>query len=601
MSLGKKDTASGCDMRYCDWYSARTRACMGLICLTFVFLGWCLWNGNLRWHVLETLSQSQPQSHPQPRPQEGEEAGSLEQRVGQLDSQQLLASDLPTFCHTGELRDCVYQPQACTKDCYIVDIVFDSLKPRVLVVTLGLPASEIQRKKITRLSMLDIRQPSGNNNITVEGIRTQNQKRFQVVVNVSAPVRTQVTADCELIKNYYSQNSASESGTLDCTLPSEFPFEAVRSRALRATVNVHHVDDQAPLTPRPFLLNARGLSSGILGHVVRKPPEADAENVAFCLAGVDYPTRHIRELMQLAIHSGVSHVYIGIPYGAHRELFKRYKNALQDFIGEGLVSIGESAYTEEAEGGFNYRPAGHKSAFVNSCLLHSRNAGDSWTYVGDLDETPTHGFGDDMSLPQALSHYIKKEGLKKADLCFINMYLTDVFSESHKVWLNDSLNLFERYSRKVKEPVPYESSADFYGKSWHNPRRMVRVGLHVGSACEGDPSTDKGNLNLGTVWGCTKYNRTSRRKKNCNEIVRPRIDEISFYHWVSLAKNRVCRVATVPTGLPANAVGSELERRQNMHNIPRLMSEDRAKDGYPETGYSMVAKDHPCGNDGSVT
>eukprot|EP00976_Prorocentrum_cordatum_P052624 1061356-Prorocentrum_minimum.AAC.1 len=51
---------------------------------------------------------------------------------------------------------------------------------------------------------------------------------------------------------------------------------------------------------------------------------------------------------------------------------------------------------------FQFHKGAYKSAFYNSCILHARNAGDTYTAVLDLDEQPVHGYGN-VSIQQALS------------------------------------------------------------------------------------------------------------------------------------------------------------------------------------------------------
>ena len=123
---------------------------------------------------------------------------------------------------------------------------------------------------------------------------------------------------------------------------------------------------------------------------------------------------------------------------------------------------------------------GHKSGFVNACILSSRSAGDDLAYVGDIDELVEHKFGNTTSIGQAVAKQLSERKMPLSQLCCINLGAVGGFYHPDKTgYANPS-----RIKDKLAAIGNITDSVAAYGKSIVNVKRVLRAGMHSPAFCE---------------------------------------------------------------------------------------------------------------------
>ena len=442
------------------------------------------------------------------------------------------------------LRLALDGPRRCLRaSCYIVDVVPDFYQPRVFLSMLGLPASDIQPRALrgatTNVSFVDVR--------TREDIAmVQSSSLTNATHGYAVSLRwghggdddgggsKSLLAHCKNLEHHGNTALGSfyESMTYSCDLPpardkgvesmiaSFFGGDSAKEkveRMITVDVLVSPKDDDdrgggvsLNLTgDRPFYItNDRSSpSSGLFNSVTRRVNDVvsqannvghevynsreTAPKISACIIGVNYVSQQHREVIQYYISSGFSHVYLGLPQWptAPSGLFNRTWSLLGDFVEAEKLSLIVSEYAaeyiqpEHFRRNFTYAPQGHKSSFINTCILVSRAAGDDMVFVGDMDEVVEHSYGNGTSVPQAVMNQIEERNTTLRDICSINMGAVDGHYHNAKAGYAATGKIADKLMHLGRGI----GSVEVYGKTISNARRVIRVGLHTSAYCEGLP------------------------------------------------------------------------------------------------------------------
>ena len=162
---------------------------------------------------------------------------------------------------------------------------------------------------------------------------------------------------------------------------------------------------------------------------------------------------------------------------------------------------------------FTYAPQGHKSSFVNTCILSSRAWGDHFSFVGDMDEIVEYRYGNKTSVGDAILHQLAVKKLAFEDTCGINLGSIVGHFHPDKVGFSDTGTIAEKlYGVKAAH-----DSVGVYGKTISNVRRVLRAGLHSIAYCEGLP-TD------------ADWRSTRKSVMNKTNTFRPDLNDIRILH-----------------------------------------------------------------------
>mmetsp|Transcript_16215 Transcript_16215/g.38867 ORF Transcript_16215/g.38867 Transcript_16215/m.38867 type:complete len:612 (-) Transcript_16215:400-2235(-) len=238
--------------------------------------------------------------------------------------------------------------------------------------------------------------------------------------------------------------------------------------------------------------------------------------MSVCLIGVNYFSLQHREVIQHYITSGFDHVYLGVPQWPTSVLFNKTWSLLGDFVIDGSMSIIVSEYAEDFieperfKKNFTYAPQGHKSSFVNTCILVARAAGDDFVFVGDFDELIEHIYGSETSIAEVVADQLSARNISLQtsltevasdqlainsrvipDTCAIEMGSVFGVYHSDRVGFSDSGRIVDKLAG-VKWG---DDSVATYGKSILNARLVLRAGLHGPAYCEAQPGPEL-SLNL---------------------------------------------------------------------------------------------------------
>jgi hypothetical protein len=472
------------------------------------------------------------------------------------------------FAKSGPRR-CIHAP------CYIVDVVPDIYQPRIFLSMLGLPASDIPRiirGKTTNVSYVDVR--TGMKGIMKQSSDLVNKTHgYALLVQ---PVNTRGIADhiihqpfLAFCNNLYHQGNTAlgayyESMSYACDLPVDklealvntsayFNFQVNVLLAPREKNNIDLNNLAASLFSlnnfsHPFFINRdnTGSSSGLFNTVSRYPRQhkmpfalqlesraieksnSNSIKVSACLIGVNYVSLQQREVIQYYLSSGFEHVYLGLPQWPTSEEFRKSWLMYRDFVQEGTLSILISEYSAEYIEpetfglNFTYAPQGHKSSFLNTCLLVARAAGDNFAFVGDMDELIEYRYGNSTMIGGAILKQLALRNLSIEDTCAINLGSVSGHYHPDRVGFSDSGGIAE----KLHGVTPGTDSVASYGKTISNVKRVLRAGLHGAAYCEDLP---------------TEANREATRKSAMDykiNVFRPHIDDIRTLHLTDSYEQR---------------------------------------------------------------
>ncbi|KAL7481200.1 hypothetical protein ACHAW6_006870 [Cyclotella cf. meneghiniana] len=463
-------------------------------------------------------------------------------------------------------------PRRCRNaPCYIVDVIPDPHRPRIFLILLGLPASDIprhQRGNVTHVDMIDVR--TGDSMRMVQSATLENETHGLAILLQCPPTGMYVMASCRLLKqDGVAMNAFSESMTYACDLP-RVPLRAdstpIRIDVLLAPLNLgaawgmgirasSYWNLNGP--ERPFYISSRGgVTSGLFNSVSRrrigtKPSiwhdggrmhsnttvneNATASKkipiASVCLIGVDYASPQHREVIQYYLTLGFHHIYLGVPLWPTSQTFRQTWDLLQDFVFEGTLSMIVSEYAAEfiepdRFGGrnFTYAPQGHKSSFVNTCILVARSAGDDLAFVADIDELLEHRYGNRTSIGEAILLQLSSTNTTLDSLCAINFGSLGGMYHPRRSGSADPAKIVE----KLAGVGPIDDSVSTYGKSVSNVRRVLRVGLHGAAYCEMPDVADNATEdNVVVVGGGSEIN-----------AFRPGISDVRILHLTDSYKQR---------------------------------------------------------------
>ncbi|GAB5368648.1 hypothetical protein AAMO2058_001337800 [Amorphochlora amoebiformis] len=321
-------------------------------------------------------------------------------------------------------------PQRCHNEfsCYIAEVVLDTLKPRILVVFLGLPAGDIHRSTrpyVRFIDLIDI--------YTNSSLRIDNQKRLKHMVHARLTTPHDLRADklekqrsekrkksgfsltskkCTPLKHTNSLNAAYESTTYECDMgESHAEYYKIIDSPDISEISVDIITPpekgETRVHSTPFGVNrTNGFGAGLMSYTNRKMTQKtdirsnpamfshSVRGVSACITGVDFRQPYWREIIMVYQFMSFSHVYIAVPFLKTHWFFQQMAVTLSDWIEEGFVSLVPSVYTQVAmtpmknDLFWTYRPHGHKSAYYNACILNARNHRDDFVWIADMDEFP---------------------------------------------------------------------------------------------------------------------------------------------------------------------------------------------------------------------
>ena len=460
------------------------------------------------------------------------------------------------------LRLALSGPRKCQgASCYIVDVIADPYQPRIFLSMLGLPASDLGAKKgsTTNITMVDVR--SGQEFIMLHSTDLVNTTHGYTIVlrgdSNDISFRLQ-SATCKNLKHQGNTalNAYYESMTWACDLnpqqlrlgkwkemekvyvdvllgPSDMDFDNNTNRETPSYLNL--------TANKPFdISKSHGLSSsGLFNSASRRgftPPQpflwkdgnsneigekkSKKLRVSACIIGVDYYSVQLQDVIQAHITMGFEHVYLAVPQWPTSASFNQTWNLLSDFVKDGSLSIIVSEYTTEYiqptwfKKNFTYAPQGHKTSFLNTCLLVARAAGDDMTFVGDSDELIEYKYGDQTSVAHMIEDQLLTRNISLEDTCAITLSsLTALYSVDKAGFSNK-----DKIADKIAGIKSGTDSVNTYGKSIENVRRILRAGLHSPAYCEDNPSPE------------TRYiTRPSNISMNINAF-RPNISDARTLH-----------------------------------------------------------------------
>ena len=154
-------------------------------------------------------------------------------------------------------------------------------------------------------------------------------------------------------------------------------------------------------------------------------------------------------------------------------------------------------------------------------------------------------------------------------------------------------------------------SAAIYGKSWHNPRRMLKTGLHQGAHCEGWNNETQLPKRGNVLWALLTVEGKKRCMHNeileslprpayCVQFFQPPMETIGSMHFLNLKgirkspKAKAMRDNCMQVWWPQ--VHAELRRREREFGIPITMPDTPDPDDrFYELDFNVTAKSKQLG------
>ena len=444
---------------------------------------------------------------------------------------------------------------------------------------LGLPASQIpraMRNHITNVTMVDIR--SGEEMIMYQSAAlVNNTHSYALLVEIQ---NKYIAANCNLLTHRgFALNAFYESMTYACDF--NYPIHQLSKRfrvdVLLAPKNLErtwrmnkNISDSIQLNgvDKPFHIDGKG-SNGLFNSVVREHAVSNPQGVgdnsighipqaSACLTGVDYASPQHREVIQYYISIGFEHIYLGLPLWPGTALFNETWSLLQDFVMDGNLSIIVSEYArdfihpQQFGKNFTYAPEvrhmvcpnvirnvvllitlftdqctfkfdkkGHKSSYVNTCLLAARAAGDDLVFVGDIDELIEYKYGTSTTIGEAVMKQLSLRNISLSQTCGIVLGSLAGYYHPDKVGYSDT----SRIKNKLAAVGNASDSVAYYGKTILNPKRVLRTGLHGPAYCEAIMWSGSENV--------TRYSWIDD-----DNLIRPDINNIRTLHLRDSFKQR---------------------------------------------------------------
>jgi len=240
--------------------------------------------------------------------------------------------------------------------------------------------------------------------------------------------------------------------------------------------------------PQSAMMHSTGSGSNI---ITNNSSNSRKLKISACLIGVDYISTQQREVLQTHLTMGIDHIYLAIPIWPTSPKFQQLWTHLRDFVEEGRLSLIVSEYAADPiqperfkRNRFTYAPQGHKTSFLNTCLLAARAAGDDFAWIADFDELLEHDYGNQTSLAEVLADQIKQHNMTPQETCAICLGAVNGLYHWDKVGYNAT----GKISDKLEMVANLLDSVDNYGKSIANVHRILRAGLHGPAYCEVLPS-----------------------------------------------------------------------------------------------------------------
>ena len=134
-----------------------------------------------------------------------------------------------------------YAPQMCNGvGCYIVDVAVDSLRPRIVFVTLGLPFHDMigypNRSSVQDIQFIDIRTNKTAHVAAALNHLDTGPRSMYSVATLAGNHRGNYS--CQQATHWSTMGCAVEASVFLCEMDATFPYEAVRSGELSVTVTV---------------------------------------------------------------------------------------------------------------------------------------------------------------------------------------------------------------------------------------------------------------------------------------------------------------------------------------------------------------------------